>query len=413
MAISAERILNDKEVPVSVIPTPKSVDSECGFVLRIGGDLLQDALHVLKNNDVVIDLVFSRELINDEYIYERVDSISDTPRLPSLLDNCTSGGCGAKISPGELSKALESITDKFAVSDSNLLVGFNSSDDAAVYRIDDKRSLISTVDFFPPMVADAKTFGRIAAANALSDIYAMGGTPLYALNMVCFPQSMDIAILSDILAGGASKCLEAGVPIAGGHSIYDKEIKYGLSVTGVADTDKIYRNNTPRVGDKLILTKPLGVGIVLAAERAGMASAGSVDEVIRSMERLNKSAAKCMSEYDVSACTDITGFGLLGHLLEMTANRVSVELYYDSIPYFESARMYAEEFLLTAAGQRNRNFVRDRIDISNLPFWLQELVFDPQTSGGLLIAVKSEQAEKLLGEILVNNPQAAIIGTIR
>ena len=334
-------------------------------------------------------------------------------RSPSILDNCTSGGCGAKISPGELAFALGAVADNSDALDDNLLVGFDSSDDAAVYRIDDGRSVISTVDFFPPMVADAGSFGRIAAANALSDVYAMGGVPLFALNLVCFPQSLDKSLLSDILAGGAEKCAEAGVSIAGCHSIYDKEIKYGLSVTGIADSDRIYRNNTPRVGDKIILTKPLGVGIVLAAERAGLASKSSADEVIGSMERLNKYAALAMSGYDIGACTDVTGFGLLVHLFEMTAGRVSVELYCDNIPYFKSARSYAEDYLLTAAGQRNRNFAAGKVDVSDLSFWLQELLFDPQTSGGLLIAVSAEQADELLARICNNDSHAAIIGCVK
>ena len=334
-------------------------------------------------------------------------------RLPSLLDHCTSGGCGAKIGPDELSIAIGAITDNIGAKDDNLLVGFDSSDDAAVYRIDDERCLISTVDFFPPMVADAKTFGRVAAANALSDVYAMGGKPLFALNLVCFPQSLDKSLLRDILVGGAEKCAEAGVSIAGGHSIYDKEIKYGLSVTGVAGSDKIFRNNTPRIGDKVILTKPLGVGIILAAERAGLAGKSSVDEVTGSMEKLNKYAAEAMLGFDISACTDVTGFGLLVHLLEMTAGQVSVELFTDEIPFFESARGFAEEFLVTAAGQRNRNSAQDKVDVTGLSFWLQELLFDPQTSGGLLFAVRAEQADELLARIRESDSKAAIIGCVR
>jgi selenide,water dikinase len=203
------------------------------------------------------------------------------------------------------------------------------------------------------------------------------------------------------------------VPIAGGHSIYDKEIKYGLSVTGIADTEKVHLNNTPREGDKLILTKPLGVGIVLAAERAGMDSAGSIDDVTRSMERLNKYAALNMTDYDIGACTDITGFGLLGHLAEMTAGKFSVELYTEDIPYFSAARSYAEDFLLTAAGQQNRNYVADRADLNDVPFWLQEILFDPQTSGGLLLSVKADEADVLVKKIRLGDTKAAIIGSVK
>jgi selenide,water dikinase len=241
----------------------------------------------------------------------------------------------------------------------------------------------------------------------------MGAMPLFALNLVCFPQSLDKALLGDILAGGAEKCAEAGVPIAGGHSIYDKEIKYGLSVTGIADTEKIHLNNTPREGDKLILTKPLGVGIVLAADRAGMDSLKAVDDVIRSMVRLNKYTDLCMSGHDIGACTDITGFGLLGHLVEMTAGKFSAELFTEDIPYFAAARSYADEYLLTAAGQRNRNHVADKVELSNVPFWLQELLFDPQTSGGLLLTIRADEADELVKKIRAGDANAAIIGTVK
>jgi len=294
-----------------------------------------------------------------------------------------------------------------------LLVGFNSSDDAAVYRLDEKRCLLSTTDFFPPMVADAKTFGRITAANALSDIYAMGGKPLYALNIVCFPQALDRRLLQEILAGGAQKCQEAGALLAGGHSIYDEGIKYGLAVTGIVDNDRFYRNNTPKSGDKLMLTKPLGVGIVTAAYRNGEADDEDVSGAIASMERLNKYAAIKMADYNINACTDITGFGLIAHLLEMTAGRVSAEVYCDNLPYLQNVKNYIEDDWITGGGVRNRKFVGDRIDTSKLPLWISELMFDPQTSGGLLIAVDSGQAEDLLIDIRTDDPLAAIIGEIK
>ena len=294
-----------------------------------------------------------------------------------------------------------------------MLVGFNSSDDAAVYRLDEKRCLLSTTDFFPPMVADAKTFGRITAANALSDIYAMGGKPLYALNIVCFPQALDRRLLQEILAGGAQKCQEAGALLAGGHSIYDEGIKYGLAVTGIVDNDRFYRNNTPKSGDKLMLTKPLGVGIVTAAYRNGEADDEDVSGAIASMERLNKYAAIKMADYNINACTDITGFGLIAHLLEMTAGRVSAEVYCDNLPYLQNVKNYIEDDWITGGGVRNRKFVGDRIDTSKLPLWISELMFDPQTSGGLLIAVDSGQAEDLLIDIRTDDPLAAIIGEIK
>jgi len=263
------------------------------------------------------------------------------------------------------------------------------------------------------MVSDAKTFGRIAAANALSDIYAMGGKPLYALNIVCYPRELDMCYLQEILKGGAEKCEEAGTLPAGGHSIYDEGIKYGLAVTGVAEADRFYRNNTPRVNDKLILTKPLGVGVITAADRDGEASAEDAAEAIASMERLNMYAAEKMASYDISACTDITGFGLIAHMLEMTAGNVSAGIYCDNLPHLSNVRQYIEDEWITGGGQRNRSFAGTRADTSKLPLWIAELMFDPQTSGGLLIAVDSAQADNLLNLIRDGDPQAAIIGCIK
>ena len=296
-----------------------------------------------------------------------------------------------------------------------MLVGFYSSDDAAVYRLDDTHCLLSTTDFFPPMVADARTYGKITAANALSDIYAMGGTPLYALNIVCFPKNLDKRVLREILAGGAEKCEEAGALLVGGHSIYDEGVKYGLAVTGVANTNRFYRNNTPRVGDKLILTKKLGVGIITAVYRGGEANEkdGDVIEAIASMERLNRYAAKKAALFDISACTDITGFGLIAHLLEMTAGNVSVEIFCENLPHLSNVRYYIDNEWITGGGSRNRNFVGNRVNTSKLPLWIAELMFDPQTSGGLLLAVEAGQADDLLRAIHADDPCAAIIGNIK
>lgn len=263
------------------------------------------------------------------------------------------------------------------------------------------------------MVADAKTFGKIAAANALSDIYAMGGNPLYALNIVCFPSDLDNRILQEILAGGAEKCAEAGALLAGGHSIYDDGIKYGLAVTGLVENSRFYRNNTPRDGDMLILTKPLGVGVITAADRDGEADASDAAEAIASMERLNKYAAEKMSEYDISACTDITGFGLICHTLEMTAGNFTAEIFCDNLPHLSRVRHFIEDDYVTGGGRRNRNFVGGRVDTGGLPVWVAELLFDPQTSGGLFVAVDSGQAESLLKAIQADDPQAAIVGRVR
>ena len=330
------------------------------------------------------------------------------------LSNCASGGCGSKIESNALADLLAGLS---AGIDKNLLVGFETGDDAAVYRLDDKNSLIFTVDFFPPMISEAKTFGRIAAANALSDIWAMGGRPLLALNLVCFPEALDKEVLAEIISGGAEKITEAGAVLGGGHSIYDKEPKYGLAVAGIAETAKVIRNNTPEKGHKLILTKPLGVGIIMAALRADLAEEEAVTQAVASMERLNRYACECMLKFQVSACTDVTGFGLLLHALEMAGEEMSLILYPDSLPVIPAARAYAAEYLLTAAGQRNRNAAeksaKNPVDVSSLPFATQELLFDPQTSGGLLIAVAPGEAEELLSSIKkAGDTNAAIIGEL-
>jgi selenide,water dikinase len=321
-----------------------------------------------------------------------------------------SGGCGAKIESEGLSRLLAGIP---AGSNPKLIVGYDTSDDAAVYQLDEERSLIFTVDFFPPMINDAKTFGRIAATNALSDVWAMGGRPLLALNLVCFPELMDKRVLAEILAGGAEKITEAGALLGGGHSIYDKEPKYGLAVTGTVETAKVLHNNTPRVGHKLILTKPLGVGIVMAALRVEMADEAAVRQAVMSMERLNRYAAESMAGFEVSACTDVTGFGLLVHALEMAGDSAAIKLCPDRLPVIPEAVGYANDYLLTAAGQRNRNRVEKTVGVSALPFAAQELMFDPQTSGGLLIAAPPDDAESLVRRIRdAGDERAAIIGEI-
>ena len=328
----------------------------------------------------------------------------------NLLSSCTSGGCGAKIGPGEL-RRITGALPKF--DDQRLLVGFDGSDDGCVYRLDEVQSLVSTVDFFPPMVEDPRIFGRIAAANALSDIYAMGARPLFALNIVCFPQGGEMEALAEILQGGAEKVLEAGAVIGGGHSIYDREVKYGLCVTGTVRDGHVLRNDTPREGDSLILTKPLGTGIILAAQRVQMADAAAYEAALAVMQRLNRDAAEAMEGFSVSACTDVTGFGLLAHAHEMAGTHMAVRIDPDALPIQRNVLGYAAEYLTTAAGQRNRNHLRGDVDVRCVSREMQEVLFDPQTSGGLLIAVARDEAEALLSQIRQNDPDAALIGGVR
>ena len=313
------------------------------------------------------------------------------------------------MGPGVLSHVLSKLPKcKY---DPNLLIGFDSADDAAVYKVSDDIGVIQTVDFFPPMVEDPYTFGKIAATNALSDVYAMGGDVKTAMNIVCFPQSWDINMLGEILRGGSEKVIEAGGVLVGGHSINDVDVKYGLSVMGTVHPDKIYANNGGHPGDKLIITKRLGVGIISTAHRVGEATQEAMDAAIESMTSLNKYAAQCCKKYDIHGCTDITGFGFLGHLHEMVDGKLSCKVYADQLPVFPEALEYADEFLLTAVAQQNRNHVGRHVQFDeDISFAMQEVMFDPQSSGGLLIVLPADQAEDLLADIRALGVPSAIVG---
>lgn len=321
---------------------------------------------------------------------------------------CKNGGCTAKLGAGVLSHILSRLPKGPA--DEQLLVGYGSKDDAAVYQVSSDTAIVQTLDFFPPMVDDPYLFGQIAAANALSDIYAMGGEVKTALNIVCFPEHMDLNILGEILRGGSEKVIEAGGVLAGGHSIADADVKYGLSVMGTVHPDQLYANNRGKSGDMLILTKKLGVGIICTANRVKEASQKAMDEAVRSMTTLNRYAAEICRKYPVHACTDVTGFGFLGHLHEMLDDRLSCVIDVEKIPYIEEARQYADDFLLSAAGQRNRNFVQDHVTFEQIPFAMEEILFDPQTSGGLLLAVDPALAAELEEELQKAGLPARIVG---
>lgn len=325
------------------------------------------------------------------------------------LQFCRGGGCTAKLGPAALSRVLEKLPRP---TDPNLLIGAQSSDDAAVYRLTDDLAIVQTLDFFPPMLDDPYLFGQVAATNALSDIYAMGGEVKTALNIVCFPEEMDLNILGEILRGGSEKVLEAGGSLAGGHSIADQEVKYGLSVTGVVHPQRILANNTGKVGDHLILTKPLGVGLLCTAARLGQADSRAFQGAVKSMTTLNKYAAQVAAKYRVHAATDVTGFGLLGHLHEMMRPDLSARIFAHALPVLDTALDCADEFYLTAAGQRNHNFAAQRAVLHGLTFAQEELLFDPQTSGGLLLAVEEADAQPLLEELRTLDLPCGDIGTI-
>lgn len=297
--------------------------------------------------------------------------------------------------------------------DQNLIVGFEKSDDASVYKLTDEIAMIQTLDFFTPMVEDPYIFGQIAATNSLSDVYAMGGTPKTAMNIVCFPKKMDISILGEILKGGAQKVVEAGAVLSGGHSIHDPETKYGLSVTGIAHPDKILKNHGCQSGDILIYTKKLGTGIISTANKANLASQESIDESIRYMTLLNKYAGEIIINYPITACTDITGFGFLGHAFEMAKGSEKTLIFEkDFIPFIKNADQYAKDFMITTGGQQNRNFVGNNIKFDNTPLWLQEILFDPQTSGGLLFSVSPDILPTLLKDFQNKNIEFYVVGSV-
>ncbi len=288
-------------------------------------------------------------------------------------------------------------------------------DDAGVYKITDDIAIIQTIDFFTPIVDDPYWFGQIAAANALSDVYAMGGVPKTAMNIVCFPiDQMDISILRRIIHGGIDKMKEADVVLAGGHSVEDKELKYGLSVTGFIHPDRILTKRNLKVGDRLILTKPLGTGIINTAIKGGLASGKIIERVTSLMAALNREAAEIMKDYPVHACTDITGFGLLGHIAEMVVDsEFGIKIQSDMIPIISGAIDYAGMGLIPAGAYKNREFREKMVDISSsVDRTIQDILFDPQTSGGLLICVDSKSADDLLIRLKNKGMNAAIIGEV-
>ena len=293
-----------------------------------------------------------------------------------------------------------------------MLVGFDASDDGAVYKLSDDLAIIQTLDFFPPMVNDPYIFGQIAAANALSDIAAMGGVPKTALNIVAFPMKEDIAVLEAILKGGADKVAEAGAVLCGGHSIADDTIKYGLSVTGVVHPDKVLHNNKCRIGDVIVLTKPLGVGILASGRNVGVVSDEGFDAAINSMRALNQHAFAIAQKYNPRSATDVTGFGFLGHLNEMVADKYSIVVDSDSVGCFAEALKLAEEGRVTGGGKRNREFLKDKITFENVATAMQDILFDPQTSGGLLLSVAACDAPAMIKEMRTAGINATPAGKV-
>ena len=319
-------------------------------------------------------------------------------------------GCGAKVGAGVLSQLLEGIR---VHRDPNLLVGFDKSDDASVYKLSDELALVQTVDFFPPIADDPYLFGQIAATNALSDVYAMGGEPKLCLNIMAVPETMPREAVHAILRGGYDKVYEAGALITGGHSILDDEPKYGLAVTGFVHPEKMLTNAAARPGDVLVLTKPLGIGVLTSAGKAELLTEETVVHMNRLMTTLNKSARDVMVRHRVHACTDVTGFGLLGHGFEMAqGSDVELHISVESVDLLPEALEFARMGVLPAGMYRNRTFAEPAVDAGTVETAVQDLLFDPQTSGGLLMAVAPEDADALLAELAPVVPSAQRIGTV-
>ncbi len=299
------------------------------------------------------------------------------------------------------------------MNDKNLIVGIDTSDDAAVYKLNDEMATIQTLDFFTPIVDDPYTFGQIAAANSLSDVYAMGGKPIVALNIVCFPNCLNMNILGEILRGGADKVLEAGAVIVGGHTVQDDEPKYGLSVTGIVHPDKVLKNYGSETGDILILTKPIGLGIINTAIKAKIASKEAYEKAVKVMAYLNKYAGEIITDYNITSCTDITGFSLIGHAYEMAEpSKKTFRIFKDAIPFIKEAKEYASMGLIPAGCYENKRYLEGKYLLNNIESWMEDILFDPQTSGGLLISCKEKDYIDILTRLEKLEVESSVIGRV-
>jgi selenide,water dikinase len=323
------------------------------------------------------------------------------------------------MGPDALAQVLRPLAGMFKAEDyPDLLVGLGMPDDAAVYRLSSEQAIIETADFFPPVVDDPYTFGAVAAANALSDVYAMGGRPLFAINLAAFPDDLPADVLSEILRGGAEKVREAGAVIAGGHTVTDKEPKYGLAVTGLVHPERILTKRGAQVGDRLVLTKSLGTGVLTTAHKQGRVAGADLEAAVASMLHLNRLASEAaQATSGVHAVTDVTGFGLLGHAHEMAhLSGVSIALDYAALPWIGAVRRYAAEWVFPGGSERNEAYYSRWVTVApelNLAAWELRLLHDPQTSGGLLIAVAGAHVEELAERLRAAGEPAHVIGAVR
>ena len=325
------------------------------------------------------------------------------------LANCA--GCGAKMGAGTLAKMLEGFK---AHSDPRLIVGYDKSDDASVYVLDDNTALIQTTDFFPPIVDDPYLYGKIAATNALSDVYAMGGEPKLALNILCAAEGMAEETIREILRGGYDAAYDAGAIITGGHTIKGAEPIYGLAVSGFVHPQKVLTNSGAKPGDVLILTKPLGVGIITTGAKADMVEKDVMDRIYTQMATLNKAARDIMVQYPVHSCTDVTGFALMGHSFEMAqGSNCTLHIQAAKVPYHSEALELASMGLIPAGAYRNREYAQVGVAVrGNITLAMEDILYDPQTSGGLLFALPAGEAEACLAQLKQAVPNAAIIGYV-
>ena len=320
-------------------------------------------------------------------------------------------GCGAKMGAGTLAKMLEGFKTH---SDPRLIVGYDKSDDASVYVLDEDTALIQTTDFFPPIVDDPYLYGKIAATNALSDVYAMGGEPKLALNILCAAESMAEETIRQILRGGYDAAYDAGAIITGGHTIRGAEPIYGLAVSGFVHPQKVLTNSNARPGDVLILTKPLGVGIITTGAKADMVDQAVMERIYNQMATLNKTARDIMVQYDVHSCTDVTGFALLGHSFEMAqGSNCTIHIQAENVPYHPEALELASMGFIPAGAYRNREYAQAGVAVrGNISRAMEDILYDPQTSGGLLFAIAAKEAESCLSQLRRSIPEAAIIGYV-
>ncbi len=401
----AERAAREAALDVDVMPAPRSVSSECGVVLEARAEESETLSGILARIKLEPQAVYRRR--EGTWTPSALDAVTLAEKI-TLTAGSAYGGCGAKLAKGLLEKILCGLP---RIESEDVLVGIEFADDAGVVRVSDEIAIIHTTDFFPPMVDDPFSFGRIAAVNALSDVWAMGGTPLAGMNLVSYPLAdLGDEALKEILRGGLSALAEAGAVLAGGHTIEGQELLYGLAVTGTVHPDRIWRNAGAEPGDVLVLTKPLGTGVITTAAKAEMVDPAHLSTALRWMATLNHEAAEALHRVDPHAVTDVTGFGLAGHAAEMgAASGVGIEIDLGALPLLPGALEATATGLVPAGAGKNRDSITAVLSIDDGADELRiDLCLDPQTSGGLLAAVTPEHADALVRRL----PGAAIVGRV-